>query len=103
MRETYKMEVCPICSGTGWSGHPDDPAGLCFACCGSGGLSVLDMPAEENFVSPLTDHGIVEALDSIALHVKSFIDYPSPSDADLKSLHHDIKVLKTRVEGRIVK
>lgn len=29
------METCQYCSGTGW-GHPDNPAGRCFSCHGSG-------------------------------------------------------------------
>lgn len=29
------LDVCQYCAGTGW-GHPDNPAGRCFSCHGSG-------------------------------------------------------------------
>lgn len=33
------VENCPICCGTGWM-HPDDPAGKCQMCNGTGGVPV---------------------------------------------------------------
>jgi hypothetical protein len=33
------LEVCDRCCGTGWSGHPDDPAGRCSQCDGRGGTA----------------------------------------------------------------
>lgn len=32
------LETCPQCCGTGWMSHPDDPAGHCTLCRGTGGI-----------------------------------------------------------------
>lgn len=37
-RHATDIMICPRCSGTGWMGHPDDPAGKCSVCWGSGGV-----------------------------------------------------------------
>ena len=38
MSEKTDFEPCSRCSGTGWQGHPDDPAGRCDKCGGCGGV-----------------------------------------------------------------
>lgn len=36
--KTTEIDTCDRCCGTGWQGHPDDPAGRCSQCNGTGGV-----------------------------------------------------------------
>jgi len=42
--EPLTMDLCERCQGTGWSGHPDDPAGRCSLCNGTGGIAAEAAP-----------------------------------------------------------